>query len=676
MLQMEPESGPSTYQYTPLAPIRLLHVSRDSDSSIRGHLEVFSLDSAPPFSTLSYVWGPESFSHAIWLDGHLFPILDSLHPILSALCDSDEFRDDHWVWIDSICINQHDPQERASQVQLMKRIFAQSDRTIAWLGGEPHEIREGLDFMQELSERYHEIIEFSFSKGTREVPPQLWVPSKWRALGRILELPWWRRIWTLQEFVLAQSTSLYCGLTRISEGTFARALSAIWYCEPHSSLLHPSLWSRPWHRRRLRQWHHRGGYTENMSLVALMAYTSSYELSDPRDRIYGLLGLAKESDRAIIGRPTYLDQVEDIYVRHVDSFIRTYQSLDIICFAQIFRPPDPEETDGLDVPAPPLPRAPLPSWVPDWRIRTEPFVTPLMVSQTAERHIGNFRPIAVLGWAGNMHTASYNADAGMECHASTDLHSGCLTCRGFVFDLVDGVGSMLSSPDHHTDQQASTPITQCTSPINLGPSTSTDQSPKDEEVLRAESISLLNDLVRCATLDREDRYLAIRAPGTRYQKEFLNLLELAAVVDPESLPARCRSALAWYRANKDLLWRGRTVEQICLDSMDEDNPVDLESTDATEDSFASRLIDCTSPLTMRYRLLVTQRGVLGMAPPGARKGDVVCVLAGCSVPVVLRRAGDSGHSASFTFIGECYIHGIMNGELVCQGLEEQDFVLI
>lgn len=54
-----------------------------------------------------------------------------------------------------------------------------------------------------------------------------------------------------------------------------------------------------------------------------------------------------------------------------------------------------------------------------------------------------------------------------------------------------------------------------------------------------------------------------------------------------------------------------------------------------------------------------------MAPPGAQKGDVICILFGCSVPVVLRKLE---RSDEFVLIGECFLDGCMNGEAI-QGLD-------
>lgn len=56
------------------------------------------------------------------------------------------------------------------------------------------------------------------------------------------------------------------------------------------------------------------------------------------------------------------------------------------------------------------------------------------------------------------------------------------------------------------------------------------------------------------------------------------------------------------------------------------------------------------------------RGRLGLAPKTAMPGDIICILFGCSVPVLLRSRKEGG----YTLVGECYLHGVMDGEAVSQ----------
>lgn len=134
-------------------------------------------------------------------------------------------------------------------------------------------------------------------------------------------------------------------------------------------------------RRRVQKLHHLGqkpGARPSRSLVALAAYSSCFEATDDRDRLYGIRALATE---AFLLDVNYALDVEEIYLRFAKSFIKHYKSLDIICFASIYNPP---------------PGSSLPSWAPDWRRRVNPLVVPLMVSQSSRTHIGNLRPPIVL----------------------------------------------------------------------------------------------------------------------------------------------------------------------------------------------------------------------------------------------------------------------------------------
>lgn len=73
------------------------------------------------------------------------------------------------------------------------------------------------------------------------------------------------------------------------------------------------------------------------------------------------------------------------------------------------------------------------------------------------------------------------------------------------------------------------------------------------------------------------------------------------------------------------------------------------------------------------RLAVTKKGYIGKVPGHAKKGDLICLLLGCGVPVVLRERGEGGYEV----VGESYVHGVMRGNLwpQYQGLEQQTFSL-
>lgn len=70
------------------------------------------------------------------------------------------------------------------------------------------------------------------------------------------------------------------------------------------------------------------------------------------------------------------------------------------------------------------------------------------------------------------------------------------------------------------------------------------------------------------------------------------------------------------------------------------------------------------------RIFRTNSGYIGTAPTYAMPGDVVCVLYGGQTPFILRRKAER-----YQFIGECYVHGIMEGEALDLGLDEVTFAL-
>lgn len=57
-------------------------------------------------------------------------------------------------------------------------------------------------------------------------------------------------------------------------------------------------------------------------------------------------------------------------------------------------------------------------------------------------------------------------------------------------------------------------------------------------------------------------------------------------------------------------------------------------------------------------MCLTEKSYVGLVPWIAVPGDVVCIFPGCAVPFVIRRI-----DKDFRMVGECYLHGIMNGEV-------------
>ncbi|KAI0425119.1 hypothetical protein F5Y09DRAFT_352720 [Xylaria sp. FL1042] len=276
---------------------------------------------------------------------------------------------------------------------MLKDIFELSTFSIVWLGprreSDSLESRNrqasinsdhGMDFLLDLAQqrRTLEDVYNRYNGGRRGTPTKLENDSRWKDLELLLRLPWWRRVWTFQEFILPKNVVLWCGRKHISREALCRhATYAIWLCKPNHLLDHES-WQPLWERRRVLQHVTRKPSGVTSSLLALMSYNGSNGVTDPVDRIYGVLGaVTDDKDLKLVRKLDYCVGIRSTFTSLVKGWIKTHENLDIICYASMF-------TGGAKT----YEQRKLPSWVPDWSVPTRPFVVPLIVSQG-----DNFGPV-------------------------------------------------------------------------------------------------------------------------------------------------------------------------------------------------------------------------------------------------------------------------------------------
>lgn len=84
-----------------------------------------------PYSTLSYVWGDMKITKLIQVNAHSIPVTINLEAALRYIRQLDKPVD---IWVDAVCINQGDNQERGRQVAMMGQIYAQCCKCYIWLG--------------------------------------------------------------------------------------------------------------------------------------------------------------------------------------------------------------------------------------------------------------------------------------------------------------------------------------------------------------------------------------------------------------------------------------------------------------------------------------------------------------------------------------------------------------
>ena len=144
-----PESR-KTFSYKPVdasrGEIRLIELDMDeNDENVRCKVITTIISNAPAYEALSYTWGSQEGKLPILLNGQRHDITPNLHVALINLRRTFTRRynelhlassEPRRLWIDAICINQQDFDERNTQIQLMRSIYANATEVIVWLGEE------------------------------------------------------------------------------------------------------------------------------------------------------------------------------------------------------------------------------------------------------------------------------------------------------------------------------------------------------------------------------------------------------------------------------------------------------------------------------------------------------------------------------------------------------------
>lgn len=208
--------------------VDLLPASHDDvKAPIKCVTRVAALSDGPVYEALSYRWGNDRNRRWITVGDQLASVTGSLHAALLRLRLQDEKRA---LWIDQICINQEDTDEKASQIRLMGQIYSHCTRCLVWLDDPDSSIT--LDNAKGALEICAYMANKNLSKPSCFQSPDAMVGAT-RALRSIgpQEHPWWHRVWTIQEAILPSSKTLIWGPLELDWGVLdqlARTKSTSW----------------------------------------------------------------------------------------------------------------------------------------------------------------------------------------------------------------------------------------------------------------------------------------------------------------------------------------------------------------------------------------------------------------------------------------------------------------
>lgn len=319
-------------------------------------------------------------------------------------------------------------------------------------------------------------------------------------------------------------------------------------------------------------------------LVDALHHTRSSLATDPRDKIFALLGLAFDG-KHFVPEPTYMGSVSDSFTEFATSLIESHEPLDFIYLRSTTR----GVMDGK-----------LPSWVPDWTDLNDP---------VAHRQ---FDYITAL----SLHSA---ADL-IACGGAEFSVSGHeLNARCVLFDTADGLGSAFTSNTADTAAHETAMVQGDGAPYDSDDEIS---SIVRQNLMSTELFPNVRYETSCNLLDR-DLYRFWSAK-TRPNREEMSV----------AIPAILSDAVrVWLAENRSFAVHGRTVEWWTK----------AWSSSRAEHDSSRDARNFFNAIQSGMRLLVTERGYFGWTHPQARRGDKIVMIFGCSRPVILRTGSDGGN---------------------------------
>ncbi|MCJ1358519.1 MAG: hypothetical protein MMC33_008519 [Icmadophila ericetorum] len=672
----------------------------DKSDSIQVSFVVTSLkDNKHPFEATSYHWG-------LWDSGHSIRVLSSnatkpaakpaeylkaivLKMIKPRILVKDNLytllrrfrRKDRPVllWIDALCIDQTHSEEKNLQVSKMAEIYSKAENVYIWLGEGDGKDTDALNFTKRI---------LDLTDLDQTITDPCYVP-RWNALSNLMKRPWFSRRWVIQEFALARNAMAIFVAKFDSVREVFRASKR--YDIPEdlgevvvlgaNVLVNAS--SNLFRRSAM------GGdaLVRAASLDTLMADLSSFEAIDPRDTVYALLSIAKEyspankayrasvmssqGDKASLIQADYSKSTKNVYIDFTDYCISS-GSLDIICrpwvptvklkqyVSWVKRPGDLE--------------ADFPSWLPhlseaanggpedkfNGRVNGDTFV-----GLPDNKFYKAPRPTRAKFWLGrasesDVKRALQGGNGAQHDENTTKKEvpkSQASRAMSQSLPAVNGAGNVRSSKISASDY------------IGIGKKVKPVPPPKpiyygilSVRGLQIDTIWQVSPRVVEGIVGRE----CLKMGGWQLSQEVLREVpeELWRTMIADRGPIG-RNVPSWYhRAYLHCLANSTTNGDLNTEVLIK------EAEPSMVVEFLKRVQRAVwNGVFIRSK----EKKLFELSPWRTEPGDIICILLGCSVPVILRKHEHKNRASMsyYKLIGEAYIHSMMDGEALMNKSEAE-----
>jgi hypothetical protein len=728
------------YQYTDIREdqIRLLTLlpAFSIDDPLECNLDVYNRDSAPSYEAVSYVWGDEDGNYT---QLRVLPSSDQEIPgnksffirpnLVSALKSrsinslSDKCLCVDWrtgfrnhknpriLWTDAVCINQDSSAEKSQQVPMMEKTYSQATNVLVWLGNPTETSQVAFAFMREMISPASSVDNLVTGNG-----------DQWAALESLMRMPWFTRRWIVQEIALAKTASIYCGREEISWAEFCEAVSL--FSEYYSDIKKTFLDEKyGYSRNRLGEVHALGAcqligitnevfrkaadgsvQTRLMSLENLVARLTMFDARDPRDTIYAMVALAKD--------------IRTVAQKHHTTEVGAF----------------PVETPNMekqfDLSSPDKRRKTRSAGAVWQRAihgviagQNETYGSPAHSGGKRKRNIASVRDVVNQAMPPKpKFRVDYKQSLLRVCMdfvAFTILQSGSvdIICRPWV---PESVKEKFNLPSWLIDVEANS-----FRPKEDGTFVRVNGNP-----LVGHGTNQHKWYTACGPLSRAlrltdknvdngwgfgyfDRASAFEDGKGHHKSLFVNGFILDTIAEIKTNAADGTIPSEWFDFGgwksrstlpPDDFWRTlvadrdgngqaakvyypRTLRDVVQKHCARGSPMNVKMILATPQSgrtaeeVLNRVLE-VAPNRRMFRTSSDTERKLGLGPAKAEKGDLICILAGCSVPVVLRRQEEvlgKRTCVYYTLQGDAYVHGFMDGDAVREQerrkIDQQQFEL-
>jgi len=187
--------------------IRLLTIFRDTDT-LRLIVTAHKFHDDLQYDAVSYVWGTAEASINVPCNGGNLTVTPTVHEMLQHLYPY------RLYWLDSICINQQDSEEKEVQIPLMHRIYSIATFVIIWMDlptAQSEQFMLGFSSALQMEREWNSMLDQNLQ--WLVLKSDLFYPDEpfWLGMIQICNHEWFERLWTFQEVVLARQPIMQLG---------------------------------------------------------------------------------------------------------------------------------------------------------------------------------------------------------------------------------------------------------------------------------------------------------------------------------------------------------------------------------------------------------------------------------------------------------------------------------